>query len=264
MPESDPSLLFTNAGMVQFKPIFLGATEPSHRRIADSQKCLRLSGKHNDLEQVGRDTYHHTLFEMLGNWSFGDYYKTEAIALGVGAADARSGAFRRTSSGPPSTRPTTRPRRCGHASPISPRHACCVSSRELLGDGGDRAVRAVLGDPSRSRPRGLRHAQRRRRTTAAVNGGCARYIELWNLVFIQYNREPDGSLARSPVEARRYRHGPRAHHRRPAGRPQQLRHRPLPRHHRRDGEPGAAPLRRRSGTRTSPSASSPTTRARSR
>ncbi|MCF0235421.1 MAG: alanine--tRNA ligase, partial [Bacteroidaceae bacterium] len=100
--KDDPTLMFTNAGMNQFKDIILGHAEPKSRRQADSQKCLRVSGKHNDLEEVGHDTYHHTMFEMLGNWSFGDYFKEDAIVyaykflvevLGLNPADLYVSVF---------------------------------------------------------------------------------------------------------------------------------------------------------------------------
>ncbi|MEB2284401.1 MAG: alanine--tRNA ligase [Polyangiaceae bacterium UTPRO1] len=196
VPEGDPSLLFTNAGMVQFKQIFLGQAAPSHPRVADAQKCLRLSGKHNDLEQVGRDTYHHTLFEMLGNWSFGDYYKAEAIEWAwellvkewelpqaklwatVHTTDDEAEQLWRRLTPLPAERVLRFEREnfweMGETGPCGP-------CSEIHLDRG----------PAACDRQGVAHACR-------VNGDCARYIELWNLVFIQYNREPDQSLRELP------------------------------------------------------------------
>ncbi len=194
IPANDPTLMFTNAGMVPFKNIFLGVERPTQRRVVDSQKCLRVSGKHNDLEEVGRDTYHHTFFEMLGNWSFGDYYKQEAIRWAwelltevwqlpkqklwatVYTTDDEADEWWRTQT-------DINPRQIlrfaekdnfwemGETGPCGP-------CSEIHIDRGPQAC-ALANTPGHS---------------CAVNAGCARYIELWNLVFIQYNRDADQSL----------------------------------------------------------------------
>jgi len=196
VPEGDPSLLFTNAGMVQFKQIFLGQATPSHRRVVDVQKCLRLSGKHNDLEQVGRDTYHHTLFEMLGNWSFGDYYKAESIewawdllvkqwklptdkiwATVYTTDDEAESLWKKITPLPPSRILRFERENFWEMGETGP----CGPCSEIHLDRG----------PAACDHQGIAH-------TCAVNGDCARYIELWNLVFIQYNREPDQSLRELP------------------------------------------------------------------
>jgi alanyl-tRNA synthetase len=198
VPDKDPTLLFTNAGMVQFKNIFLGQERLSYARAASSQKCLRISGKHNDLEAVGRDTYHHTFFEMLGNWSFGDYYKAEAIewawelltkewqlpkdklyATVYLNDDEAESLWVRISGLPPE-----RVRRFGDKENFweMGETGPCGPCSEIHLDRGHAACdrQGVAGHECR------------------VNGDCARYIELWNLVFIQYNRKEDRSLEELP------------------------------------------------------------------
>ncbi len=199
VPQQDPTLLFTNAGMVQFKNIFLGLEQPAFKRAASAQKCLRISGKHNDLESVGRDTYHHTFFEMLGNWSFGDYYKEESIEWAwdlltrewslpkdrlyatVYRNDDEAEALWRRISGLPAERVQRFDEQdnfweMGDTGPCGP-----CSEIHL-----DRGAEACdhKGDPGH---------------LCAVNAGCARYIELWNLVFIQYNRDTAGDLHDLPA-----------------------------------------------------------------
>ena len=162
IPGNDPSLLFTNAGMVQFKQVFLGAETRPYTRAADSQKCLRVSGKHNDLEDVGRDTRHHTFFEMLGNWSFGDYYKREAIAW---AWELLTAVWKLPKDRLYATVYTTDDEADAlwrEVTDIGRRSHQPLREGELLGDGRHGSVRPVLGDPHRPRPGGVQHAGRRR------------------------------------------------------------------------------------------------------
>ena len=202
--KNDPTLMFTNAGMNQFKDIFLGNAPAAARRVADSQKCLRVSGKHNDLEEVGHDTYHHTMFEMLGNWSFGDYFKEEAIDWawelltevyglpkdrlyatvfegyapdGLGADDEARGYWRKYL---PEDRIIAGNKHdnfweMGDTGPCGP----CSEIHIDLRDEAERA--AVPGEKM-------------------VNQGHHLVIEIWNLVFMQYNRKANGSLEALPAK----------------------------------------------------------------
>jgi alanyl-tRNA synthetase len=200
VPDKDPTLLFTNAGMVQFKNVFLGQERLPYVRATSAQKCLRISGKHNDLEAVGRDTYHHTFFEMLGNWSFGDYYKAEAIEWAwelltrewqlpkdklwatVYLDDDDAERLWVKISG----LPMARIRRFGEKENFweMGETGPCGPCSEIHLDRGPAAC-DKRGSPGHE---------------CRVNGNCARYIELWNLVFIQYNRHEDRSLSELPAK----------------------------------------------------------------
>ena len=190
-------MLFTNAGMVQFKPIFLGQGEPSHRRIVDAQKCLRLSGKHNDLEQVGRDTYHHTLFEMLGNWSFGDYYKTDAIRW---AWELLTEVWRLPKDKLWATVYTTDDEAAVEWAKVTDLPASRVLrfEEENFWEMGETGPCGPCSEIHLDRGPAACDMQQVAGHDCKVNAGCARYIELWNLVFIQYNRESDRSLRDLP------------------------------------------------------------------
>jgi alanyl-tRNA synthetase len=207
VPTNDPTLLFTNAGMNQFKDIFLGLRVPQSTRVADSQKVMRVSGKHNDLEDVGRSPYHHTFFEMLGNWSFGDYYKREAITWawelitetwrlpkerlwatvleddkGSLGLDEETALVWHTDTDILPGRVLSFGRKdnfweMGDTGPCGP---CSEIHLDMGQDACDKA-----GEPG--------HICR-------VNGDCRRFIELWNLVFIQYDRLRDGRLVGLPAK----------------------------------------------------------------
>jgi alanyl-tRNA synthetase len=199
IPAGDPTLMFTNAGMNQFKDVFLGLGTRDYVRVANSQKCIRVSGKHNDLEEVGRDTYHHTFFEMLGNWSFGDYYKREAIAWAwellteiwhLPKERLWATVFRDDDEAA---------RLWLEVTDIDPSHVLRFGEKDNFWE---------MGDTGPCGPCSEIHIDRGAEFcdstdpdhVCAVNGGCARFLELWNLVFIQYNRSEDGQCTPLPAK----------------------------------------------------------------
>ncbi|MHB2018233.1 MAG: alanine--tRNA ligase [Candidatus Xenobia bacterium] len=198
VPRDDPTLMFTNAGMNQFKPYFLGLATPENRRIVDTQKCIRVSGKHNDIEEVGYDTYHHTFFEMLGNWSVGDYYKKEAIAWAWELLTKVWGLPKErlyaTIFGGSETVPADdeAKRLWTEMTDIDPSHVKPFGKKEnfwMMGDTGPcgpcSEIHIDLTPDGSGGP--------------LVNEGHPLVMELWNLVFIQFNAEEDGSLRELPA-----------------------------------------------------------------
>jgi alanyl-tRNA synthetase len=198
IPASDPTLMFTNAGMAPFKNIFLGIDPPTQPRVVNSQKCLRVSGKHNDLEEVGRDTYHHTFFEMLGNWSFGDYYKKEAI---LWAWDLLTNVWKLPKSQLWATVYNTDDEAeewWRRQTDIDRDQILRFAEKDNFWEMGETGPCGPCSEIHIDRGPGFCEKENTPGHVCAVNGGCPRYIELWNLVFIQYNRNPDQSLIELP------------------------------------------------------------------
>ena len=202
--KDDPTLMFTNAGMNQFKDIILGNATPKCRRQADTQKCLRVSGKHNDLEEVGHDTYHHTMFEMLGNWSFGDYFKKEAISwaweyivdvLKIDPADLYATVFEGS--------PEEGLARDDEAASIWEQFL----PKDHIINGNKHDNFWEMGDTGPCGPCSELHVDSRPAEEKAkipgrelVNKDHPQVIEIWNLVFMQFNRKADGSLEGLPAK----------------------------------------------------------------
>lgn len=202
--KDDPTLMFTNAGMVQFKEYFLGNSEPSSSRITDSQKCLRVSGKHNDLEEVGMDTYHHTMFEMLGNWSFGDYFKEEAINW---AWELLTEVFKIAPENLyVSVFEGSKEDKLGlDTEALELWKKIVPEDRIVYGDKKDNFWE--MGDQGPCGPCSEIHIDIRSEAEKAkkpgkelVNADHPQVVEIWNLVFMQYNRKADGSLVELPAK----------------------------------------------------------------
>jgi len=185
VPHGDPTLLFTNAGMNQFKDVFLGTGKRDYERAADTQKCIRVSGKHNDLEEVGVDTYHHTFFEMLGNWSFGNYYKTEAIDW---AWELLAGVWKLPKERLHATVYRTDDEAYSLWQKYLPlEHIHRFDEKDNFWEMGETGPCGPCSEIHFDRTPDLSGGK-------LVNAGVPEVIEIWNLVFIQYNRKPDGSL----------------------------------------------------------------------
>jgi alanyl-tRNA synthetase len=202
--KDDPTLMFTNAGMVQFKEYFLGNSEPSSSRITDSQKCLRVSGKHNDLEEVGMDTYHHTMFEMLGNWSFGDYFKEEAINW---AWELLTEVFKIAPENLyVSVFEGSKEDKLGlDTEALELWKKIVPENRIVYGDKKDNFWE--MGDQGPCGPCSEIHIDIRSEAEKAkkpgrelVNADHPQVVEIWNLVFMQYNRKANGSLVELPAK----------------------------------------------------------------
>ncbi|HVO93590.1 MAG TPA: alanine--tRNA ligase [Terriglobales bacterium] len=198
VPDKDPTLLFTNAGMVQFKNVFLGQERPPYVRAASAQKCLRISGKHNDLEAVGRDTYHHTFFEMLGNWSFGDYYKAEAIEWAWELLTREWGLPKTKLYATVYLDDDEAERLWAKISSLPAERISRFGEKENFWEMGETGPCGPCSEIHLDRGPAACDRQGIAGHECRVNGDCARYIELWNLVFIQYNRKEDRSLEDLP------------------------------------------------------------------
>jgi len=206
VPGGDATLLFTNSGMVQFKDVFVGTDTRPYKRAVDSQKCMRVAGKHNDLEDVGRDDTHHTFFEMLGNWSFGDYYKKEAIAWswqlltevwGLPKDKLYATCFRDDKGNVPQDDEAADIWK--EQAGFDPSHVLFFGRKENFWQmaefgpcGPCSEIHIDLGE-ERDNLRGTDHV-------CGVNGECTRFLELWNNVFIQYNLFEDGRLEPLPAK----------------------------------------------------------------
>jgi len=204
LPDS-PNLLFTNAGMNQFVPIFLGQKLPEIKRAADTQKCIRAGGKHNDLEDVGLDTYHHTFFEMLGNWSFGDYFKKEAIEwaweLVVGRWKFPAGRLYATVYSPGPGDPSEFDQEAWNHWAARFENAGLDPHLHIV-NGNKKDNFWMMGDTGPCGPCSELHVDLTRAGDTAgrlVNQGSPECIEIWNLVFIQFNANPDGTFGALPA-----------------------------------------------------------------